>query len=330
VRAIVVDHPGGPEVMHLAEVDDPAPGPGEVLLKVHATAVNRADILQRYGLYPPPPGASDILGMEAAGEIAALGPSVRGWSAGDRVAALLSGGGYAEMVTVPAAQLLPVPASMDLEQAAAVPEAFITADDNLFTRAGLRAGETVLIHGGASGVGTAAIQLAHRAGARVLVTAGSAAKLQRCVELGADSGINYRDEDFVVRARELTGGRGVDVVLDIMGAAYLERNLQALAADGRLVVIGLQGGVRSEIDLNALLRSRLTLMATTLRGRPPEQKAAIVARARETVLPGLAEGSLRPVVHATLPLEEAPAAHRLVESSEHVGKVVLRVQPRRG
>jgi len=315
--------------MRVAEVDDPVPGPDEVLLRVHATAVNRADLLQRLGFYPPPPGASEILGLEAAGAVAAVGSSVTGWSTGDRAAALLSGGGYAELVAVPATQLLPVPASLDLEQAAAVPEAFITADDNLFTRGRLQPGETLLIHGGASGVGTAAVQLAHSAGSRVLVTAGSADKLRRCVELGADAGINYREEDFAARARELTDGRGVDVVLDIMGAAYLERNLLALAPDGRLVIIGLQGGLRAEIDLNTMIRSRLTVMGTTLRGRPPEQKAAIVTRARERVLPQLARGSLRPVVHTVLPLAEAAAAHRLVEASEHVGKVVLRVQPPR-
>jgi putative PIG3 family NAD(P)H quinone oxidoreductase len=325
MKAIVVDQPGGPEVMRLAEVPDPVAGDGEVLLRVHATAVNRADILQRQGFYPPPPGASPILGMEAAGEVAATGPGVGDWSPGMRAAALLAGGGYAELVAVPAAQLLAVPPGLDLEQAAAVPEAFLTADDNLFTRGRLGAGETVLIHGGASGVGTAAIQLARRAGARVLVTAGSAEKLRRCAELGAEAGINHREEDFAERARQLTDGRGVDVILDIIGAAYLERNLGCLAPDGRLVVIGLQGGVRAEIDLNAMLRGRLTLLATTLRGRPLEQKAEIVARARLEVLPGFIDGSLQPVVHAVVPLTEAARAHRILESGENVGKVVLRV-----
>ena len=325
MKAIVVDHPGGPEVMRLADVPDPVPGDGEVLLRVRATAVNRADLLQRQGFYPPPPGASEILGMEAAGEVEAVGPGVGDWSPGMRAAALLAGGSYAELVAVPAGQLLPVPAGLDLEQSAAIPEVFLTAHDNLFTRAGLRSGETLLIHGGGSGVGTAAIQLAHRAGARVLVTAGSAAKLRRCAELGADAGINHREEDFVARARELTDGRGVDVILDIMGAAYLERNLASLAPDGRLVIIGMQGGARAEVDLNAMLRSRLTLLATTMRGRSVEQKSEIVARARVEVMPGFLDGSLRPVIHVVLPLAQAAEAHRIIEAGDNVGKVVLRV-----
>ena len=325
MKAIVVDRPGGPEVLRLGEVPDPVPGDGEVLLRVRATAVNRADLLQRQGFYPPPPGASEIIGMEAAGEVEEVAAGVTEWSPGMRAAALLAGGGYAELVAVPAGQLLPVPAGLDFEQAAAIPEVFLTAHDNLFTRAGLHSGETVLIHGGASGVGTAAIQLAHRAGARVLVTAGSAEKLRRCAELGADAGINHREEDFVARVRELTEGRGVDVILDIIGAAYLERNLASLAPEGRLVVIGMQGGVRAEIDLNALLRNRLTLMATTMRGRSVDEKTEIVERARLELLPGFADRSLQPVVHAVLPLAQAAEAHRIVEAGENVGKVVLRV-----
>ena len=325
MRAIVIDRAGGPDMLRLAETGDPTPAAGEVLLRVHATAVNRADILQRQGFYPPPPGASEILGLEAAGEVVALGPGVADWSVGMRAIALLAGGGYAELVAAPAGQLLAVPPGLGLEQAAAIPEAFITAHDNLFTRAGLRAGETVLIHGGGSGVGTAAIQLARRAGARVLVTAGSAEKLGRCTELGAHAGINHREEDFAVRARELTESRGADVVLDIIGAAYLERNLGCLALDGRLVVIGLQGGVRAEIDLNAMLRGRLSLLATSLRGRPLAQKAEIVGRARAEVLPGFLDGSLRPVIHTVLPLAEVAEAHRIVEAGENLGKVVLRV-----
>jgi putative PIG3 family NAD(P)H quinone oxidoreductase len=325
VKAIVVDSPGDPEVMHLAEVPDPSPGPGEVLVRAHATAVNRADTLQRRGFYPPPPGASEIIGMEVAGEVAGLGEGVDGWRAGDRVMALLAGGGYAELVAVPAGQLMAVPQGMSWTDAAAIPEVFLTAHDNLFTRGRLTAGEAVLIHGGGGGVGTAAIQLAHRAGARVLVTAGSAGKLQRCRELGADAGINHREEDFVVRARELTGGDGVDVILDVMGASYLARNLDALAIEGRLVIIGLQGGTVSDIDLNAMLRRRLTVIATTLRGRPVAQKAEIVRRFVEDGLEGFAGGSLRPVVDRVLPLAEAAAAHRAMEAGENVGKLVLAV-----
>ena len=325
MKAIVVDSPGDPEVMHLAEVPDPSPGPGEVLVRAHATAVNRADTLQRRGFYPPPPGASEIIGMEVAGEVAGLGEGVDGWTVGDRVMALLAGGGYAELVAIPAGQLMPVPQGMSWTDAAAIPECFLTAHDNLFTRGRLTAGETVLIHGGGGGVGTAAIQLAHRAGARVLVTAGSAGKLERCRELGADAGINHREEDFVVRARELTGGDGVDVILDVMGASYLARNLDALAIEGRLVIIGLQGGTISDIDLNAMLRRRLTVIATTLRGRSLEQKAEIVRRFVEDGLEGFAGGSLRPVVDRVLPLAEASAAHRAMEAGENVGKLVLAV-----
>jgi putative PIG3 family NAD(P)H quinone oxidoreductase len=325
VKAIVVETPGDPEVMHLAEVPDPTPGPGEVLVRAHATAVNRADTLQRRGLYPPPPGASEIIGMEVAGEVEALGEGVEGWRPGDRVMALLSGGGYAEQVAVPAGQLMPVPAALSWTDAAAIPEVFLTAHDNLVTRGRLAAGETVLIHGGGGGVGTAAIQLARRAGARVLVTAGSPQKLEFSRRLGADAGINHREEDFPSRVRELTGGRGVDLILDVMGASYLARNLDALAPDGRLVIIGMQGGTTAEIDLNQLLRRRLTVMATTLRGRSVEQKAEIVRRFVEDALPGFEDGSLRPVVDRVLPLAEAPAAHRAMEAGENVGKLVLRV-----
>jgi putative PIG3 family NAD(P)H quinone oxidoreductase len=325
VKAIVVDSPGEPEVMHLGEVPDPTPGPGEVLVRARATAVNRADTLQRRGFYPPPPGASEIIGMEVAGEVAALGEGAEGWRAGDRVMGLLSGGGYAELVAVPAGQLMPIPEGMSYTDAAAIPEVFLTAHDNLFTRGRLTAGETVLIHGGAGGVGTAAIQLARRAGARVLVTAGSAHKLERSRELGCDAGINHREEDFPARVGELTGGRGADLILDVMGASYLARNLDALATEGRLVIIGLQGGTTAEIDLNQLLRRRLTVLATTLRGRPLEQKAQIVRRFVEDALPGFDDGTLRPVVDRVLPLAEAAAAHRAMEAGENVGKIVLAI-----
>jgi putative PIG3 family NAD(P)H quinone oxidoreductase len=323
MRAVVYDQPGDPEVLHIGEVPDPTAKPGEVLLRVRATAINRADLLQRRGFYPPPPGASDIIGMEAAGEIESVTDGVGDWRPGDRACALLAGGGYAEKVAVPAVQLMPIPPNIDVIRAAAIPEVFITAHDNLVTRGRLQPGETVLIHGGAGGVGTAAIQVAKRHGAHVVVTAGSAERLQRCRELGADEGINHRDEDFVQRIEEITGGRGADVILDIIGAAYLERNLRALARDGRLVVIGLQGGVRAEIDLNTMLSRRQSLIATTLRGRPVEQKAEIVRRTIEELLPGFADGSLRPVVDRVLPLERAADAHRAMEAGEPVGKIVL-------
>lgn len=323
MRAVVFDEPGDPDVLRVAEVPDPVPQQGEVLLRVRATAVNRADLLQRRGFYPPPPGASSILGLEAAGEVEALGDGVTGWRPGERAAALLAGGGYAEKVAVPAGQLLHVPDNVDIITAGAIPEVFLTAHDNLLTHGRLRRGETVLIHGGAGGVGTAAIQVARRIGARVVVTAGSAERLRVCAELGADAGINHREEDFVARVAEITGGGGADVILDIMGAAYLERNLQALARDGRLVVIGLQGGLRAEVDLNTMLSRRLSLVATTLRSRPVEQKAQIVRRAEADLLPGFAGGSLRAVVDRVLPLESAADAHRAMEAGGPVGKIVL-------
>lgn len=325
MRAIVVDRPGGPEVLHLAEAPDPVPAPGEVLLRVRGSAVNRADILQRLGFYPPPPGASSILGLEASGVVEAVTPGVDTWRVGDQACALLSGGGYAELVAVPAGQLMPVPEGLDLLTAAAVPEVFLTAHDNLVTRGGLRSGETVLVQGGCGGVGTAAIQLARRAGATVLTTAGSDERLERCRELGATGLINHRTGDVVARVRELTGGRGADVILDVMGASHLSANLECLAEDGRLVVIGLQGGARAELDLGAMLRRRQTLIATTLRSRPAAQKAAIVARAVADVLPGFADGTLRAVIDAVFPLADAAAAHRRMESGGHVGKLLLDV-----
>jgi putative PIG3 family NAD(P)H quinone oxidoreductase len=326
MRAVVVDQPGEAEVMRLAEVPDPVAGPGEVVLRVHATAVNRADLLQRRGFYPPPPGASDVLGLEASGEVEQVGAGVSNWRAGDAACALLAGGGYAEKVAVPAGQLMPVPAGMDLVTAAAVPEVFITAHDNLATRGQLRAGETVLIHGGAGGVGTAAIQVARLLGARVVATAGSAERLELCRSLGADEGIEHTSEDFVARIGEITGGNGADLILDVMGAAYLERNLRALARDGRLVVIGLQGGLHAEIDLNTMLSRRLALIATTLRSRPTEQKAEIVRRVVAELWPAFAAGTLRPVVDRVLPLDRVVEAHRAMEQGGHAGKIVLRVR----
>jgi putative PIG3 family NAD(P)H quinone oxidoreductase len=323
VHAITIPRPGGPEVLSWDEVPDPEPAAGEVLVEVAATAVNRADLMQREGRYPPPPGAPPYPGLECSGRIVALGPGVAGWHVGEQVCALLSGGGYAELVAVPVGQLLPVPAGLSLLDAAALPEAACTVWSNVGQLAHLRDGETFLVHGGASGIGTHAIQVAKRLGARVLCTAGTAAKRERCIELGAEVAIDYRGEDFVARAREESGGRGVDVVLDNMGAEYLARNLDVLAPNGRLAIIGTQGGLRAELDLGRLLHKRGTIMATTLRARPTAEKAAIVAAVRARVWPWVAEGEVRPVVDRVLPLPQAAEAHRVVEAGEHVGKVVL-------
>jgi putative PIG3 family NAD(P)H quinone oxidoreductase len=326
VHAITIPSPGGPEALVWDEVPDPEPGPGEVLLRVAASAVNRADIMQRMGHYPPPPGASPYPGLECSGTVEALGEGVNTWSVGDEVCALLAGGGYAERVAVPSGQVLPLPEGIDLVSAAALPEVVCTVWSNLFRGAGLAPGETVLLHGGSSGIGTMAIQLAARHGARVIVTAGTAEKLERCRELGADVAISYRDEDFVERVREETDGRGADVILDNMGASYLPRNVRALATGGRLVVIGMQGGRKGELDLGALLAKRASVTATSLRGRPetgPGSKAEIVADVQASVWPALSDGSVRPVIDRTFPMREAAAAHRLVEESTHVGKVLL-------
>jgi putative PIG3 family NAD(P)H quinone oxidoreductase len=325
MKAIVVDHPGGPEVLHIGEVPDPEPGPRDVLIRVVGAGVNRADLLQRMGFYPPPPGASDVLGMEAAGEVVSTGDDVREWSAGDRVMALVEGGAYAELLRAPAAQVMAVPSEIDLVSAAGIPEVFITAHDGLFTHARLRNGETVLIHGGGGGVGTAAVQLARRAGARVVVTAGSSAKLDRARELGAEWGIDYTTEDFVARVRDITGGQGADVILDVMGAAYLERNLNALAPDGRLVVIGMQGGTTAELDLGKLMRTRGSVISTALRARPAHQKGAIVGDFVERVLPAFDEGALHPLIGRVVPLASAADAHRAMERGEVIGKIVLQV-----
>ncbi|MFE9481691.1 NAD(P)H-quinone oxidoreductase [Streptomyces spororaveus] len=325
MHAITIEQPGGPEALVWADVPDPVPGEGEVLVEVAASAVNRADVLQRQGFYDPPPGASRHPGLECSGRIAALGPGVSGWSVGDEVCALLAGGGYAERVAVPAGQLLPVPAGVDLVTAAALPEVVTTVWSNVFMVAGLRPGETLLVHGGSSGIGTTAIQLAKAVGATVAVTAGGPDKLAHCKELGADILIDYREQDFVAALREATGGAGADVILDIMGAKYLARNVDALAVNGRLAVIGLQGGVKAELNLAALLAKRAAITATSLRARPLEEKAAIVAAVREHVWPLVAAGRIRPVVHAAFPMRDAAEAHRVLESSAHVGKLLLTV-----
>ncbi|MGW0698221.1 NAD(P)H-quinone oxidoreductase [Streptomyces sp. NPDC002867] len=321
--AITIPEPGGPEALVWAEVPDPVPGEGEVLVDVVASAVNRADLLQRQGFYDPPPGSSPYPGLECAGRISALGPGVSGWAVGDEVCALLAGGGYAEKVAVPAGQLLPVPSGVDLATAAALPEVTATVWSNVFMIAHLRPGETLLVHGGASGIGTMAIQLAKAVGARVAVTAGSPEKLARCAELGADILIDYREQDFVEEIRKATDGAGADVILDIVGAKYLDRNVRALAVNGRLAVIGLQGGVKGELDLRALLAKRAAITATSLRARPMGEKAAIIAAVAEHVWPLIAAGRVRAVVDRHVPLPDAAEAHRALESGDHVGKVLL-------
>lgn len=323
MRAITVPVPGGPEALVIDDVSDPELGPGEVLVDVVAAGVNRADTLQRQGHYDPPPGASSIIGMECSGRIRAVADDVTGWAVGDEVCALLAGGGYAEQVAVPAGQLLPVPAGVGLVEAAALPEVTCTVWSNVFMAAGLRPDEVLLVHGGSSGIGTMAIQLARELGARVAVTAGSADKLAACRALGADIEVNYREQDFVAEVRAATGGAGADVVLDVIGAKYLGRNIEVLAPNGRLVVIGLQGGTTAEIDLGLMLRKRVAVLATSLRGRPLAEKAAIVRAVREHVWPLVEAGAVRPVVHATYPLAEAAEAHRVMEGSTHIGKLLL-------
>ena len=326
MRAVTISSPGGHEVLGWGEVPDPVCGPGEVLVDVAATAVNRADTLQRQGHYPPPPGASEVLGLECSGVISEVGAEVTGWSVGDEVCALLSGGGYAERVAVPAGQLLPRPAGVELASAAALPEVVCTVWSNVFMLAGLRAGDVFLVHGGSSGIGTMAIQLARRAGARVATTAGSPEKLAFCRELGADILVDHREQDFVEVVREATDGHGADVVLDIIGAKYLARNLDVLATGGRLVGIGMQGGTTAEIDLGKLMRKRGSVHATTLRSRPatgPGGKAEIVAAVRHDVWPDVERGVIRPIVDRRLPMSRAAEAHALLESSTHIGKVLL-------
>ncbi|MEU8971414.1 NAD(P)H-quinone oxidoreductase [Streptomyces monashensis] len=323
MHAITIPEPGGPEALVWAEVPDPVPGEGEVLVEVVASAVNRADVLQRQGFYNPPPGASPYPGLECSGRIAELGPGVSGWAVGDAVCGLLAGGGYAEKAVVPAGQLLPVPEGIDLTQAAALPEVVCTVWSNVFMVSHLRPGETLLVHGGSSGIGTMAIQLAKAVGAKVAVTAGTKEKLERCAELGADILINYREQDFVAEIKQATGGAGADVILDNMGAKYLERNVEALAVSGRLAIIGMQGGAKGELNIGTLLSKRAAVSATSLRARPLGEKAAIVAAVREHVWPLIASGRVRPVVDRELPMPEAAEAHRVLEASGHVGKVLL-------
>jgi putative PIG3 family NAD(P)H quinone oxidoreductase len=323
MRAIVITTPGGPDVLRLEEVPDPVPGPGEVLVEVTAAGVNRADAMQREGLYPPPPGAPPYPGLECSGRISVLGPDVTGWQAGDEVCALLAGGGYAERVAIPQGQLLPIPAGVTITEAAALPEAACTLQGTVFRQARLRPGETLLVHGGAGGIGTMAIQIAKAIGAVVACTAGSPAKLERCRKLGADLAISYIDDDFTAAVRDFTEGRGADVILDIMGAPYLQRNLEALATGGRLMVISTRGGGRGEADLSLLMRKRASILASTLRARPRPEKAMIVAEAREHIWPLVSSGKVMPVIERTLPMADAAQAHRLLDDGSHVGKILL-------
>ena len=323
--AIEITRPGEPDVLVPVERPTPQPVAGEVLIKVAAAGVNRPDVMQRRGRYPPPPGASDIPGLEVAGTIAALGDGVGGWSIGQDVCALVAGGGYAEYCVAPAPQCLPAPRGLDLISAAAIPETFFTVWTNVFDRGRLAAGESILIHGGSSGIGTTAIQLARAKGARVFATAGSAEKCRACERLGAERSVNYREEDFVAVVNAAMGGKGVDVILDMVAGDYVPRNLELLAMDGRLVQIATLGGATAEINLMHIMQRRLTVTGSTLRARPVASKGAIALAVREHVWPLLESGAVKPIVHATFPLRDAAAAHRLMESGAHIGKIVLTV-----
>ena len=320
MRAVVAQQPGGPEVLTVTELPDPEPASGEVVIDVAAAGLNRADLLQRQGFYPPPKGASDIIGMECSGVVSAVGEGVEAWQVGDEVCALLAGGGYATKVAVPAGQVMPVPAGVDLVTAAALPEVAATVWSNVFMVGGLTPDETFLVHGGAGGIGTMAIQLASKMGARVLTTVGSAEKAELVKSLGAEVAINYKDDDFVEVAKVYGGA---DVILDNMGAKYLARNIDALNPEGRLVIIGMQGGTKTELDISSLLRKRAAVIATNLRGRPVEQKATICGAVVEHIWPMVEAGDVKAVVQDQLPLTEAAEAHRLMESGSHSGKILL-------
>jgi len=325
MRAIEIVQPGGPEVLKLCERPVPQLKPGEVLIRVHAAGVNRPDVFQRLGQYPVPPGASDLPGLEVAGEIVDGDLGDSGFEKGDLVCALVQGGGYAEYCAAPLAQCLPVPQGLSPLEAAALPETFFTVWSNVFQRGALADGETLLVQGGSSGIGTTAIQLAKALGHRVFATAGSADKCRACEDLGAERAINYKTEDFAPIVKELTGGKGVDVVLDMVGGDYVAREVACLADDGRIVIIALLGGAKANVDLGQVLRRRLTITGSTLRPRPVAFKAQIARELRERVWPLLAAGQIKPVIYQTFPLEEAAAAHTLMESSAHVGKIMLRV-----
>jgi len=319
MRAVVVNEPGGVDALEVVERPDPEPGPGEVLVRVRAAGVNRADVLQRQGLYKPPEGATDVLGLECSGEVAALGDGVSGFAVGDAVCALLSGGGYAELVAVPAGQVAPVPEGLDLVAAGGLMETTCTVWANVVMLGGLEAGQRLLVHGGGSGIGTTAIQVATALGARVATTVGSDAKADFCRELGADLVVNYREQDFA----EVLRDDPADVVLDIVGAKYLASNISVLAKNGRLVIIGLQGGVKAEINLSALMSHQGSVAGTLLRARSAEEKAEIVADTVRHAWPMVTEGRVRPIVHASFPFDEVAAAHQVLEDSSHIGKVLL-------
>jgi NADPH:quinone reductase len=321
--AVEIAAAGGPEQLKATTRPLPQPGPGEVLVRVAAAGVNRPDVMQRQGRYPPPPGASDLPGMEISGEIVQLGTGVSGLALGDQIASLLPGGGYATYAVAAAPLCMPIPAGLTMVEAAAIPETYMTVWTNLFERGGCKSGDTVLIHGGTSGIGTTAIQLAAAWGARVFATAGSPDKARFCEKLGAERGIDYRTEDFVAVIREATGGYGIDVTLDIVAGTYVQRNLDIAAVDGRVVTISMLGGARAEINMNTVLPKRLTLTGSTLRPRTVAQKAAVADAMRRNVWPLLAEGRVKPVIHQTFPLAQAADAHRLMESSNHMGKIVL-------
>ncbi|MCL4845907.1 MAG: NAD(P)H-quinone oxidoreductase [Acidobacteria bacterium] len=325
MRCIEISTPGAPEVLTLTERPTPAPGPGEVLVAVGAAGVNRPDLLQRRGKYPPPPGASDLPGLEVAGRIVGVGDGVAALAVGDEVCALVAGGGYAEYCVVPAPQCLPVPAGLDLVSAAALPETCFTVWTNVFERGRLQPGEVLLVHGGTSGIGTTAIQLGRAFGARVFATAGTREKCRACERLGAERGVNYREDDFVTLVREATNGHGADVILDMVGGDYVSRNLSLLAVEGRLVQIAFLKGSRVELDLSTVMRQRLLLTGSTLRARSVEEKGAIARAVEARVWPLVAAGVVRPIVHAVFPLAEAATAHAVLEEGRHIGKIVLRV-----
>jgi NADPH2:quinone reductase len=325
MTAIAIAAPGGPEVLVPQERPVPQPGPHDILIRVAAAGVNRPDVLQRAGLYPAPAGASDLPGLEAAGHVAAVGDAVTRWRVGDAVTALLPGGGYAPFVTTPAAHALPVPQGLSMVEAAGLPETCFTVWHNVFERGGLKAGETLLVHGGTSGIGTTAIQMAKARGAIVLATAGSAGKCQACRDLGADHAFDYKTQDFVAEAKAATGGKGVDVILDMVGGAYVNRNYDAAAADGRIVQIAVLAGPKAEVDIRRLMLKRLTHTGSTLRARTDAAKAAIAAAVEREVWPLVADGRVKPIIHAIFPLHEAHKAHALMESSAHVGKIMLAV-----
>ncbi|MGF7175730.1 NAD(P)H-quinone oxidoreductase [Azospirillum doebereinerae] len=327
MRCVEITQPGGPEVLRPAERPAPVPGPGEILVEVAAAGVNRPDTLQRQGRYDPPPGASDLPGLEISGTVIAIGEGVTEWASGDAVCALVAGGGYAQYCVVPAVQALPVPKTLSMTEAAAVPETFFTVWTNVFERGALKPGETLLVHGGSSGIGTTAIQLAKAFGATVFTTAGSADKCRACEQLGADRAIDYKTEDFVAVIREATGGRGVDVVLDMVGGDYVARDVEIMAPDGRHVSIAFLNGPKVSLNMAPVMMKRLTLTGSTLRARPVAEKGRIAAALRDKVWPLLEAGGVKPLIHAVFPLEQADEAHRLMESSAHIGKIVLTVTP---